>query len=153
MKKICSDCVEKRKMNCFICGMERACTTCLDLISDKKLYSAEIIELKKNRQMLLWFEVEYIPRQNSIDFESAKEISMEVDKRIIESRRFEMVKTMSESKSCMRNEEFSQNIVMFVYGLKHIKTKNVELYIYYSGVGRMNRMKMINYTTYGLILS
>ena len=114
MKKLCSDCVDKRKMNCFNCEMERACKTCLGLISDKKVYSAENIDLKKNRQMLPRYEVEHIPRQNSIDYKSAKEISMEVDRRIIETRRFEMINTMLKSKSCMRNEEIPENIVMFV---------------------------------------
>ena len=34
--KTCSDCVLKPKMKCFNCEMERACKTCLDLISQKK---------------------------------------------------------------------------------------------------------------------
>ena len=33
---ICSNCVEKRKMSCFNCEMERACTSCLELVRHKK---------------------------------------------------------------------------------------------------------------------
>ena len=47
-KRKCSDCVIKPKMNCFNCEMERACKTCLDLISQKKTYSTDINTLKKN---------------------------------------------------------------------------------------------------------
>ena len=46
-RKLCSDCVIKPKMNCLKCEMERACDTCLDLISQNKTYSININMLKK----------------------------------------------------------------------------------------------------------
>ena len=36
--KYCTDCVMKPKMICFNCEMERACKSCLDLISRKKSF-------------------------------------------------------------------------------------------------------------------
>ena len=46
--KMCSDCDIKPKLNCFNCEMERACKTCLDLISQKKTYSTDIYTSKEN---------------------------------------------------------------------------------------------------------
>ena len=46
-KNFCSDCVIKPKMNCFICEMERACKSCLNLRSQKKTYSTDINLLKR----------------------------------------------------------------------------------------------------------
>ena len=34
-KLVCSNFVEKRKMNCFNCNMEKFCNSCSDLISQK----------------------------------------------------------------------------------------------------------------------
>ena len=45
--KVFSDCVKKLEKNCFICEMERACSFCLDLISQKKTYSTDIEMLRK----------------------------------------------------------------------------------------------------------
>ena len=79
--KIYSDCVLKPKMNCFNCELERACKSCLDLISQKKTYSTDINTLKRKppnekHEMLPYYEGIYEPKQNNIDFESAKEILM-----------------------------------------------------------------------------
>ena len=59
--------------------MERTCKTCLDLMSEKKTYSTDITMLQRKPaneyyQMLLYYESKYDPRQNNIDFESAKEV-------------------------------------------------------------------------------
>ena len=65
--------------------MERTCKTCLDLIRQKKTYSAEINMLKSKpaheyHQRLPYYVGEYEPRQNKIDFESAKEVLFEAGK-------------------------------------------------------------------------
>ena len=63
-RKICSDCVIKRKMNCFNCEMVRACKSCLDLISQKKTYSTDKNVLKKpckwvlSNAFLLWRRIQ-----------------------------------------------------------------------------------------------
>ena len=79
-----SDCVIKPKMNCFNCEMERACKTCLDLISQKKTHSSDINMLKRKppnqyHQMLPHYEGKYDPKQNNIGFESAKKVLMKED--------------------------------------------------------------------------
>ena len=45
--KICSDFIRKPQMNCFNCETERACKTCLDLVSRKRTYSIDINMLKR----------------------------------------------------------------------------------------------------------
>ena len=76
-RRKCSDCVIKPKMNCFNCEMEKACELCLNLISQQKTYSSDINMLKRKppneyHQMLHHYEGKYEPKQNNIDFESAK---------------------------------------------------------------------------------
>ena len=98
-EKICSDCVLKPKMNCFNCEMERACKPCLDLISQKKTYSTDINTLKRKppnekHQMLPYYESKYETKKNNIDFETAKEISMKEDYKMVEKRRFERINDM-----------------------------------------------------------
>ena len=39
----CNVCIIKLKMNCFICKVERASKSCLDLVYLKKSYSTEFI--------------------------------------------------------------------------------------------------------------
>ena len=85
-KNLCNDCIIKPKMNCFNCEMIKARKSCLDLISQEKTYSTNINMLKrhppnKNHEMLPLYEGVYEPTQNKIDFESAKEILMEADKK------------------------------------------------------------------------
>ena len=46
-RRKCGDCVIKPETNCFNCEMERACKTCLDLISQNKTYSTDINMLKR----------------------------------------------------------------------------------------------------------
>ena len=86
--KICCACTIKRKMNCFNCEMERACISCLDLISQKRTYSTDIIMLKRkppneDHQMLPYYEDVYEPKQNNIDFESARDILMKEDYKMV----------------------------------------------------------------------
>ena len=68
-------------MNCFNCEMEKSCKSCLDLISQKKTYSTDIITLKRKppnekHQMLPHYVGKYEPKENNIDFETAKNILM-----------------------------------------------------------------------------
>ena len=68
--------------------------------------------------MLPWYVGEYCPRQNIIDFESARELLMETDKRMVENRRFETINTMLESRSCAKNEENPESVEMFFLRFK-----------------------------------
>ena len=130
--KICSDCAIKCKMNCFNCEMVRACKACLNLISQKKTYSTDIILLKRkpaneNHEMLPHYEGKYEPRQNIVDFESAWQILMKEDDKMVVERRFERIVDMMECKSYNKNEVIPEN--KKIYGFKHIKTDKVDNYI------------------------
>ena len=132
--KYCSDCAIKCKMNCFNCELERACKSCLDLISRNKSYSTDINMLKRkpaneNYQMLPYYASEYKPKQNNIDFESAREILMNENYEIVVKRRFERVCYKKECKLYMKKEDKPENKEIFNYGFKHIKTDNFDSYI------------------------
>ena len=132
--KICSDCVIKPKMNCFNCGMERSCKICLDLISQKKTYSTDINMLKRKppndyHQMLPCYKGKYEAKQNNIDFDSAKNILMKGDYKMIKKRRFERINDIISFKSYIKYEDFSGNKEIFIYGFKHVKTDKVDNYI------------------------
>ena len=112
--------------------MERACKSCLDLISQKKTYFTDINMLERkppneNHQMLPHYEGEYKPKQSNIDFESAKEISMKKDYKMVVKRRFERINKMMKCKSYMKNEDIPENKEIIVYGFKHIKTEVVRV--------------------------
>ena len=134
--KHCSDCVIKPKMNCFNCEMERACKTCLDLISQKKTYSTDINMLKRKppnqyHQMLPYYKGEYHPKQNNIDFESAKDILMKEAYKMIVKRRFERIyNMMMDFKSYITYEDIPENKEIFIYSFKPVKTDKVENYIF-----------------------
>ena len=133
-EKICSDCIIKPRMNCFNCEIERSCKTCLDLISQKKTYSTNINTLKRispseKHQMLPYYIGEYQPKQNNIDFESAKEILMKEDYKMIEKRRFERIYNAIETMTYTKYEDISENKEIFIYGFKHVKTDKVNNYI------------------------
>ena len=133
-KKICNDCVIKPKMNCFNCEMERACNPCLDLISQKKTYSTNINMVKRKppngkHQMLPYYEGIYEAKQNNINFESAKEILMEADKKMVKQRRFERIYNAIESMSYKKYEDIPENKEIFIYGFKHVKTDKIDNYV------------------------
>ena len=114
--------------------MEKACKTCLDLISQKKTYSTDINMLKRNppnehHQMLPCYKGKYEVKQNNIDFESAKNILMKEDYKMIEKRRFERINDMTSFKSYIKYEDISENKEIFIYGFKHVKTDKVDNYI------------------------
>ena len=132
--KFCSDCVINPRMNCFNCEMERACNSCLDLISPKKTFSTDINMLqrkpaKEYHQMLPYYESKCEPKQNNIDFESAKEVLMEADEKMVKNRRFERIYNAVESMTYTEYEDFPENKEIFVYGFKHVKTDKIDNYI------------------------
>ena len=108
-------------MNCFNCEMEKSCKSCLDLISQKKTYSTDINMLKRKPpneqyQMLPHYKGIYEPKENNIDFESAKEIIMKEDDEMIVKRRFErMFNMMLVFKSYTKYEDIPENKEMFIY--------------------------------------
>ena len=121
-------------MNCFNCEMERSCKSCLDLISQKKSYSTDINMLKRKppneyHQMLPHYVGKYEPKQNNIDFESAKDTLMKEDDKMVEKRRFERIYDAIETMSYTKYENISENKEIFIYGLKHIKTDKINNYI------------------------
>ena len=131
--KFCRDCAIKRKLNCFNCEMERACKTCFDLISQNKTYSTDINMLKRQptnekHEMLPHYKGVYEHKQNNIDFESAREILMKEDYKMVVKRRFERIYNMMECKSYMKNKDIPENKQIFVYGFKHIKTDKIDNY-------------------------
>ena len=132
--KFCNDCVIKPKKNFFNCEMEKACKSCLDLISQKKTSSTDINMLKRKppneqHQMLPHYVGKYEPKQNNIDFESAKEVLMKEDDKMVEKRRFERINDMISYKSYIEYEDFSENKEIFIYGFKHVKTDKIDNYI------------------------
>ena len=134
-RKICSDCVIKPKMNCFNCEMEKSCKSCLDLISQKKTYSTDNNMLKRKppneyHQMLPHYVGKYEPKQNNIDFESAKDILMKEDEKMVVKRRFERIYNMMlDFKSYIKYEDIPENKEIFIYSFKPVQTNKVENYI------------------------
>ena len=121
-------------MNCFNCEIERSCKTCLDPISKKKTYSTNINILKRRtpnekHEMLPYYVGKYEPKQNNIDFETAKKVLLEEDYIMIVKRRFERIRNMMDYKSYTKNEDISENREIFVYSFKHVKTDKVNNYI------------------------
>ena len=134
-RKICSDYIIKPKMNCFNCEMEKSCKNCLDLISQKKTYSTDINTLKRKtpnekHQMLPYYIGNYEPIQNNIDFETAKNILMEEDNKMIKQRRFERIYNMMlDFKTYIKYEDIPENKEIFIYSFKPVKTDKVDNYI------------------------
>ena len=121
-------------MNCFNCEMEKACKFCLDLISQKKTYSTDINMLKRKppneyHQMLPYYEGVYKPKQKIIDFESAREILMKEDYKMVEKRRSERITDIITCKSYIKYEDIPENKEIFIYGFKHVKTDEIDNYI------------------------
>ena len=123
--KICNDLIIKTKMNCFNCEMERN-----NLISQKKTYSPDNNMLKRkpaneDHQILPHYEGEYKLEQNNNDFESAREILMKEEYKLLVSRRFESIHNMLECKSYPKNERIPEKKRYFIMDsnmLKQIKS-------------------------------
>ena len=115
--------------------MERACKTYLDLISQKKSYSTEINMLKRKppsqyHQMLPYYVGKYEHKQNNIGFESAKDILMKEDYKMVVKRRFERIYNMMlDFKSYFKYEDIPENKEIFIYSFKPVKTDKVDNYI------------------------
>ena len=118
--KHCSECVIKPKMNCFNCEMEKICNSCLELISQKKTYSTDIITLKRKppneyHQMLPYYVGKYEHKQNNIDFDFAKDNLMKEDYKMIVKRRFERIYDMMMNfKSYIKYEDRPENKEIFI---------------------------------------
>ena len=70
------------------------------------------------------------PKQNNIDFESAREILMKEDDKLVVKRRFESIHNkMLDRKSYTKNEDISENKEIFIYGFKQVKTDKMDNYI------------------------
>ena len=95
--------------------MERASKLSLDLISQKKTLSADITILKRKppneyHQMLPHYEGVYKPKQNNIDFESAREFLIKKkDYKMVATRRFGRIYNMMDCSSYIKNEYISEN--------------------------------------------
>ena len=131
MENFCSDSVIKRKKKCFNCEMERACKTSLDLISQKKTCSTDINMSKRQppneyHQMLPLYECIYKPKQNNLDSESARDISMKKDDEIVEKRQFERINDIITCISHIKYEDFPENKEIFIYGFKPVKTDKID---------------------------
>ena len=68
--------------------------------------------------MLPYYEGDYEPKQNNIDFESVWEILMKKDFKMVVKRRFEMVDNMMECKPYMKNEIIPENQEIILCQLK-----------------------------------
>ena len=80
--------------------------------------------------MLPHYKGVYEPKQNNIDFETAKNILMEEDNKMIKQRRFERIYNMMvDFKTYIKYEDIPENKEIFIYSFKHIKTDNVDNYI------------------------
>ena len=134
-RRKCNDCVIKPKKKCFNCEMERACKTCLGLISQKKTYSTDINMLKRKppnqyHQMLPRYVGKYEQKQNNINFDSAKDILMKEDDKMVVKRRFERIYIMMlDFKSYIKYEDLPENKEIFIYSFKPVQTNKVENYI------------------------
>ena len=80
--------------------------------------------------MLPRYESKYVPKQNNSDFEPAKEILMEADKKMVQKRQFErIINKMIEFKSHTKDEAIPENKEIFIFSFKHVKTDKVNIYI------------------------
>ena len=80
----------------------------------------------KYHQMLPHYQSVYEAKLNNINFESAREILMKEDYKMIVKRRFEEINIMMERKSFIKNGNISENKEMFIYGFKHFKTDKTD---------------------------
>ena len=114
--------------------MEKACKHCLNSISQKKTYSTDINMLKRKppneyHQMLPHYEGVYEPRHINIDFETAKNILIKEDYKMIVQRRSERIRNMMDYKLYTKNENIPENEEIFFYSFKPAKTDKIDNYI------------------------
>ena len=84
----------------------------------------------EKHQMLPYYIGKYEPRHININFESAKNILMKDDYKMIVKRRFERIHNMMlDCKSYTKNEDIPENKEIFIYSLKHVKTDKIDNYV------------------------
>ena len=71
----------------------------------------------------------YELEENIIDFESAIEILMKEDYKMVVKTRFERIYNRMEGKSYIKHEDIPENKEIFVYGFRHIQADKVDNYI------------------------
>ena len=79
--------------------------------------------------MLLHYEGKFEPRQNNIDFESAKNIFIREDDKMVPKRRLERIYNAKEIMTYTKYEDFPENKQIFIYGFKHVKTDKIDYFI------------------------
>ena len=138
-------------MNCFNCDMTRACKSCLDLVSQKKTYYTDSNTDNKRKpveyycQMLPLFIGEHEPKQNNIDFESAREILLiEYDEMVMKRRSERIYKTI-ECESYNKNEDFLENKLINVCTNKFINKVMEKRDFYITGWSLMILVKRKNF--------
>ena len=81
-------------------------------------------------QMLPHYVGKYEHKQNNIDFDSAKDILMKEDDKMVVKRRFERIyNMMMDFKSYIKYEDILENKEIFFYSFKPVKTDKVDNYI------------------------
>ena len=81
-------------------------------------------------QMLPYYVGKYEPKQNNIDFESAKDILMKEDDKMVVKRRFKRIYNMMlDFKSYIKYEDIPDNKEIFIYSFKPVQTDKVDNYI------------------------
>ena len=83
----------------------------------------------EKHEMLPHYKGKYEPKQNNIDFKSAKEVLMKEDDKMIVKRRIERIFNMMDCKPYIKNEDNSENKEIFIYGFKHVKTDKIDNFI------------------------
>ena len=80
--------------------------------------------------MLPHYVGKYEHKQNNIDFESAKNIFIKEDNKMIVERRFERkYNMMMDFKSYIKYEDIPENKEKFIYSFKPVKTDKIDNYI------------------------
>ena len=80
--------------------------------------------------MLPYYTGEYDPKQNNIDFESAKDSLMKEDNKMLIQRRFErIINMMLDFKWYIKYEDIPGNKEIIIYSFKPVQTNKVENYI------------------------
>ena len=102
-------------------------------------------------QMLPYYLGKYEHIQNNIDFESAKNVLMKEDYKMIVKRRFERIYNMMlDFKSYSKNEDIPENKEIF-FILSNLFKQIKSIILSWSDLNQMNYTKMINYSISGLI--
>ena len=65
--------------------------------------------------MLPQNEGKFEPTENNIDFESAREIFMKEDDKMVVKRRFERINNMMECESYIKNDDIPENKEIFLW--------------------------------------